>query len=96
MIYEGSRYERAAVLQIRTAEGLTFPAVYQRPSFDAQHIVFDPYVVQQGDRLDVLAYSYYGDALLWWIIARANPEVFYPDTPAPGTVIRIPHANSIR
>jgi len=25
-----------------------------------------------GDRLDTLAYKYYGDITLWWIIAKAN------------------------
>ena len=25
-----------------------------------------------GDRLDTLAYRYYGDITLWWIIAKAN------------------------
>jgi nucleoid-associated protein YgaU len=25
-----------------------------------------------GDRLDTLAYRYYGDITLWWVIAKAN------------------------
>ncbi len=33
----------------------------------------DVYVITTvGDRLDSLAYSYYNDATLWWIIAAAN------------------------
>lgn len=36
----------------------------------------DLYVVTvAGDRLDSLAYQYYSDATLWWIIAAANPEL---------------------
>ena len=27
---------------------------------------------KEGDRLDTLAHSYYGDNTLWWIIAKAN------------------------
>ena len=27
---------------------------------------------KDGDRLDTLAYRYYGDNTLWWIIAKAN------------------------
>ena len=27
---------------------------------------------QDGDRLDNLAYKYYNDASLWWVIAQAN------------------------
>ena len=33
----------------------------------------DLYVISQyGDRLDLLAYQFYGDVTLWWYIARAN------------------------
>ena len=27
---------------------------------------------KDGDRLDSLAYKYYGDTTLWWIISKAN------------------------
>jgi|TARA_Y100000034_G_C6799801_1_gene358739 nucleoid-associated protein YgaU len=42
-----------------------------------------------GDRLDSLAYKHYGDATLWWIIAKANGLRGKP-TLTPGKVIRIP------
>ena len=33
----------------------------------------DVYIItQDGDRLDNLAYKYYGDTTLWWVIAKAN------------------------
>ena len=36
----------------------------------------DIYVICSiGERLDLLAYKYYSDATLWWIIAAANPEL---------------------
>lgn len=51
----------------------------------------DVYIIsEQGDRLDILAKNYYGDAKLWWIIAVANninDAVFYI---TPGTQLRIP------
>lgn len=44
-----------------------------------------------GDRLDSLAFKYYSDATLWWIISAANPELrkdsLYLE---PGTQVRIP------
>jgi nucleoid-associated protein YgaU len=44
-----------------------------------------------GDRLDNLAYSYYNDATLWWIIAAANNNATKGALfPAPGTQLRIP------
>ncbi len=52
----------------------------------------DVYVITTvGDRLDRLAYSYYGDINLWWVISAANNNItkgaLYP---APGTQLRIP------
>jgi hypothetical protein len=52
----------------------------------------DEYVITTvGDRLDSLAYSYYLDATLWWVIAAANNNItkgaLYP---VPGTQLRIP------
>jgi hypothetical protein len=51
----------------------------------------DIYVATEtGDRLDTLAFQFYGDSSLWWIIASANNihnAVFgFKD----GTVLRIP------
>ena len=42
-----------------------------------------------GERLDSLAYKFYGDVTLWWVIAKANGlkgKVFAPQD----TEIRIP------
>jgi hypothetical protein len=58
----------------------------------------DDYVITTiGDRLDNLAYSYYRDSTLWWIISIANNNVtkgsLYPE---PGTQLRIPtNVNSV-
>ena len=52
----------------------------------------DVYVITTvGDRLDSLAYSYYNDATLWWVIAAANNNVTKGSMfPIPGTQLRIP------
>jgi nucleoid-associated protein YgaU len=53
----------------------------------------DLYVVASiGDRLDLLAFQFYGDSRLWWIIASANMGVVNRDSYSlkPGTEIRIP------
>ena len=53
---------------------------------------YDYYIITTvGDRLDSLAYSYYGDSTLWWIIAVANNNTTKGALfPAPGTQLRIP------
>ena len=52
----------------------------------------DVYVITTiGDRLDLLAYSYYRDVNLWWIIAAANNNATKGSMfPIPGTQLRIP------
>ena len=42
-----------------------------------------------GERLDVLAYKFYGDVTLWWVIAKANGIRGKLDVPK-DTEIRIP------
>jgi hypothetical protein len=47
------------------------------------------HTVSQGDRVDLLAYRYLGQADLWWVICDYN-DIFFPlDVPV-GTVLRIP------
>ena len=53
----------------------------------------DLYVATEtGDRLDTLAYKFYNDSSLWWIIASANnihnASIGLPD----GSILRIPEA----
>mgnify|MGYP000085230497 CR=1 FL=1 len=51
----------------------------------------DIYVATEtGDRLDTLAYQYYKDSSLWWIIASANNIHNAPFGLKDGTILRIP------
>ena len=43
-----------------------------------------------GERLDLLAYKFYNDSGLWWIISRANSLDPSITTPKVGTELRIP------
>lgn len=52
-----------------------------------EHLTLD------GDRLDLLAWSYYGDAARFQPIVAANPALFTPPLPAilpPGLTLKIP------
>lgn len=40
-----------------------------KPSVNDIYIMTTP-----GDRMDILAYKYYGNVSYWWIIAQANPN----------------------
>ena len=53
----------------------------------------DVYVIaKDGDRLDNLAYQFYSDIDLWWIITLSNPDKIKRDSffIKPGLQIRIP------
>ena len=53
----------------------------------------DIYVItQEGDRLDNLAFEYYGDQHLWWFIARVNN--LKSMNVAAGTRLRIPSSTN--
>lgn len=46
-------------------------------------------------RLDLIAYRYYNNALLWWVIAQAN-DIYDPFTDVtPGTILRIPNLTAL-
>ena len=48
------------------------------------------HVVVEGERLDTLAFKYYGNSTLWYVIADVN-EIFNPfETLEPGEELLIP------
>ena len=89
-IFVGSRYEDDPVDRVETAAGDFVPTVYHSAPPRLQGFRFGLYRVGYGERLDTLASRFYDDPELNWVIANANPEVFYPDQIPVGTVLRIP------
>jgi len=47
------------------------------------------HVVQEADRIDLLAYRYLDDPTLWWVICDYN-DIFFPLDLELGAVLRIP------
>ena len=45
--------------------------------------------VSEVNRLDLIAYNYYGTSMLWWVIAEAS-NIINPFNVPVGTVLRIP------
>tara|TARA_Y100001963_G_C6732198_1_gene424502 strand:+ start:964 stop:1269 length:306 start_codon:yes stop_codon:yes gene_type:complete len=53
----------------------------------------DFYIISKStDRLDKLAYDFYKDPNLWWVISKANPDIVNRDSffLNPGLQVRIP------
>jgi hypothetical protein len=54
------------------------------------------YQVKGADRIDRLAFKFYGESLLWWVIAAANDLEFLPTDLNEGLNLRIPSAEYVR
>ena len=55
----------------------------------------DYYIIARAeDRLDLIAFDFYGDATLWWIIATANDIPGDSMYPPMGFQLRIPNNSS--
>lgn len=83
-----SRYNNSTTL--KTQQGKPYYRGKQYPNIPLSES--DLYVVTTvGDRLDSIAYSYYRDSTLWWIISVANNNITKGSLfPIPGTQLRIP------
>ena len=82
------RYDNATIETSRTGNQYLKQKFYPNIPLSAT----DDYVITTiGDRLDTLAYSYYRDSTLWWVISMANNNVTKGSLfPEPGTQLRIP------
>jgi phage tail protein X len=82
-----SRYENNQIQKLKDGREVYRTRIYPNiPLSDS-----DMYIVTQtGDRLDTLAYQYYDDSSLWWIIATANNLHDAPFAFEDGTILRIP------
>lgn len=93
-IFQGSRYEIALTARLLAADGTTrdtiLPVTRPVPALATE------YVVQDGDRIDMIANHFLGDATLWWQIADINPNwLWWDDLPA-GLIIRVPSGATTR
>jgi hypothetical protein len=76
MFSKGSRYRNLSESVALTAEGERIRGKVLRLIPELESTV--RHTVKLGDRLDLLAYKYYGDTAKWWQISDANPERPFP------------------
>lgn len=96
MIHDGSRYQQGQAVRVTLSDGTYQWAVFMPRQAVNTEVVYRMVTAVEGDRFDIIAAREYGDPLLWWVLAKANSEIFYPDDIPSGTLIRIPDAESIR
>ncbi len=83
-----NRYSDNIIL--KTSEGKPYYKGKLYPNISLSET--DIYIITtEGDRLDYLAYNYYKNSEMWWIIAVANNNITKGSLfPVPGTQLRIP------
>lgn len=88
MIFKGSRYEKVSVYQVTEANGQTVNALLIRfiPPTPAGY----QHTFTAGERLDLLAYTFYRNPEKFWLIADANTEMDPDDLLDPGRQLLIP------
>lgn len=82
MFFRGSRYEVVANATTTTVDGRTIR--YKRIRYVPPTRGTFPYVVTQGDRLDLVAYAVYKDPEQFWRICDANLAL------RPGALVDVP------
>jgi len=71
----------------------TWNRIDVRPSYgDVIHRISE----HEIGRLDTIAYNYYGDPMLWWVIADRNNMMFPVDEMVIGKELIIPSIQAIR
>ena len=61
----------------------------QYPNIDLDNIKTFSIIITETDRLDALAFKYYGSGEYWWVIALVNNIDYFFDI-VPGQQIQIP------
>jgi len=83
------RYGRTPVIGLGYRYGTSFALPAIRQNIKEGNIRYQQIVLQESNRLDILAGQYYGDGKLWWLIAAASDIGWTLQVPV-GTIIKIP------
>lgn len=94
MINATSRYAQSTVSTLVGPQGTPWQgqdiATIVAGEQDPYSFNYNTYQITGFDRIDNLAFRFYGDATKWWQIADGNPQILDWSNVPVGTVIRIP------
>ena len=82
-----NRYKNTKLTKDPTGTRVYKPTVYPKIPIKNSDLIITP---KEGERLETLAATHYGDTSLWWIIAAANNLGKGTMKLTPGERIRIP------
>tara|TARA_R100001509_G_C4825089_1_gene201210 strand:+ start:363 stop:662 length:300 start_codon:yes stop_codon:yes gene_type:complete len=88
-----SRYQSGKIIKDENGKRKSNTIIVKAPPFSENDVFIE---ITSPERLDLLAFKFYNDASLWWIIAEANGlgkgTLFTPE----GITIRIPNSENIQ
>jgi hypothetical protein len=87
-----SRYADNTVIPIADRNNVSRPTIIITPPTQPLTYNIAVHVWSDGDQIDYLSFSAYGDETQWWRIANVNPEILFWDSVPAGTQIRVPNA----
>lgn len=88
------RYARTEVAGLGEFYRTSFAIPAIRSNISNGNIRYNEIVLQESNRLDILAGQYYGDGRLYWVIAAASNVGWGLQCPA-GTIIKIPNLTDV-
>jgi hypothetical protein len=80
--------------ELVVSDGVEFWDLLDLPTLAARNDDLS-YQVQSHDRIDSIANKFYGDPVLWWVIAVANDMEILPTELNTGDILRIPEPNFV-
>ena len=90
-VYSSSRYASATMDFISVNDdNLVTPVLFYNFD-DIYDVNYSVHYYSKGERLDQLAFRYYGRPDFWWVFVEYNPEIKDFFTITPGTPLRVPN-----
>lgn len=89
-----NRYSGTPIINGGRSRGTSNSINLIREGISSGQIPFEEIVLQESQRLDIIAGIEYGDSSLWWILAAASNIGWALQVP-PGTLIRVPDSQVV-
>lgn len=90
MLTVSSRYITVGKINYVISSGESVGLLRMRPTTTVSLDETQSYVVKAGDTFESLAAKYLGNGRKWWVLADANPHIFWPLSLRAGDRIVIP------
>ena len=89
------RYDSAPKIKGGRQRGTSATVATIRSAISSGRISYSESIMQEDQRLDILAGIEYGDSTLWWVIAAASNIGWSLQVP-PNTLLRIPKLSDVQ